>query len=108
MKTLLALTLGLLCSASVFAIETLDIALEADSLKLEYYETTQRGIIRLKGCTYCDQDIYEFKSKPAIEKNGKEITFDFFLKDFWNARSPTIFLDKKTKHVIRVIYLGGK
>lgn len=104
MKTLLALTLGLLCSTSVFAIETLDIALEAKSLKLEFYETTQRGIIRLKGCSRCEKDFYDFEKKPSIIKNGQSISFEAFQNDFWNAQYPTIFLDKTNQLVIKVIY----
>ena len=106
MKYIYLLLLNLFFSQNMFAntMSSPETALEADSLKLEYYETSQRGIIRLKGCSLCEKDIYEFSEVPNILKNGKAISFDVFQKDFWNAKHPTIFIDKNTQQVIKIIY----
>lgn len=104
MKILIALVISIVGINPSIAIETLDIALEATSLKLEYYESTQRGIVRLQGCSVCDKDFYDFDSIPNINKNGNTVSFEYFQKDFWNAKYPTVFLDKTTQQIIRIQY----
>lgn len=104
MKTLTAFAMSFLLSTSVFSMESAEIALEANSLKLEYYETTQRGIIRLQGCSHCEKEFYDFDGQPIILKSNKAISFEAFQQDFWNAKYPTIIIDKTYHKVIKVIY----
>jgi len=94
----------LFTSALSYSVETLDIALESQGLKLEYIESSNRGILTPIQCSSCNQKQYEFTELPQVIKQGKPIQFDLFLKDYWNAKHTTIFLDPRTKYVIRVIY----
>jgi len=103
MKHLLLL-LSIAFSLEAFSVTTLDIALEAQSLKVEHIEQTDRGIITLIGCSLCEKGQYEYQGEITVLKKGKEIEFDEFLGEYWNIKSPTIFLDKATENVIRVSY----
>ncbi len=87
-----------------YAVKTLDIAVEATSIKLEYIESSNRGIIYPKNCEQCAKSYYEFTQIPKIIKNGKSISFDYFLKDYWNAKYTTLLLDKKSLSVLKVVY----
>jgi hypothetical protein len=82
----------------------IDIPIEMDGFKIEFFETSNRGIISVIGCDSCDEKIYEFKSSIDIFKQGKKISLNVFLKDYWNSDNPTIFLDPKSGYAIRIIY----
>jgi len=85
-------------------VKTNDIAVEATSIKVEYIESSSRGIIYPKDCEQCDQDYYEFSKLPIIIKAGNEISFSSFMADYWNAKFPALLLDKDTKTVLKVVY----
>lgn len=104
MKTIITLLALTLCSLSVAKIKTLDIAVEMASLKAEYFETSNRGIISVYGCNQCKKKSYEFTEKPKITKNGKPVSLDFFLKDYRNAKFPTLLLNKTDSSVLKIIY----
>ena len=79
-------------------------AYEANSLKLAYSEISQAGTIRLFGCSRCDKSVFSFTTPPNILKQGNSVPFSFFLKDYWNAKYPTLFVDKNTAQVIQITY----
>ncbi len=103
MKYLSILTF-LIISQNSYAVKTLDIAVEATSIKVEYIALSNRGLIFPKNCRQCSQAYYEFSQTPIIIKAGKKISFASFLKDYWNAKFPTLLVDKKTKTVLKVVY----
>jgi hypothetical protein len=94
----------LLTAESVFASQATDIALEMKSIKVEYIETSKRGIIYVNDCDHCKEPYYQFSTLPEITRKGKAISFDEFLTDYWNATFPTLILDSKTHSVLHVIY----
>ncbi len=104
MKFITCLCAYLCFSSSVFAAEALDIALEPQSIKVEYMPSSNRGIIYVKGCEQCDKPYYSFKQQPEIIKQNKVISFENFMTDYWNAKFPTLFLDMQTHAVMRVTY----
>ena len=94
-----------LISSSSFAIKALDKAIEVDSIKIEYISSSDRGYVYVYGCSQCKQKkYYEFNKKPIIKRKGNIISFEEFLKDYSNAKEPTVFLDPKTLKVLRVNY----
>lgn len=106
-------TINLTITALVFALvsnvshsaKALDIAIEMEKFKAEYYSTTDKGIITVTGCSQCKGvDTYTFKGDVKILKKGKPINLDVFIKDYWNAEYPTIFLDPKTKLIKLIAY----
>ncbi len=104
MKLIIFLFTSLCFSTSAYSATALDIALEPQSIKVEYMDSSNSGIIYVKGCEQCGKDFYNFKQKPKIIKQGKEISFDNFMEDYWNAKFPTLFLNIKSKTVMRVAY----
>ncbi len=104
MKYLPILICLLFFQNSYAKVKTNDIALETTSIKVEYVESSNRGIIYPKGCEQCDQSYYEFSKLPIITKAGKEISFTSFMKDYWNAKFPALLVDKETKTVLEVVY----
>ncbi len=104
MKLMICLFTCLYFSASANAATALDIALEPQSIKVEYMDSSSSGIIYVKGCDQCAKPFYSFKQKPKIIKQGKEISFESFMEDYWNARFPTLFLNIKSQAVMRVVY----
>ena len=103
MKLLLMLVV-LTISQHIFAVETLDVALETNGIKVEYIESSKRGIISVVDCSQCSKSQYDFQTPPEIIKKGKAITFEDFMLDYWNAKNATIFLDLRSSQVIKVIY----
>lgn len=95
---------GLFFFQNAYAVKTLDIALEANSIRVEYIASSKRGLIYPKNCEQCDQSYYEFSQDPIILKAGKKISFTRFLTDYRNAKFPTLLVDKKTKTVLKVVY----
>ncbi|MEY8203681.1 MAG: hypothetical protein RPR40_01290 [Bermanella sp.] len=104
MKYLLFLLWALSASQSGQAAQFLDLAIETNGIRVEYIESSQRGIVYVKDCSQCTKDYYTFTSKPVIKRGGKVIDFPVFLSDYWNAKYPTLFLDPKTLSVLRINY----
>ncbi len=104
MKSIIFLFASLYFSACAYSATALDIALEPQSIKVEYMDSSSSGIIYVKGCDQCGKDFYNFKQKPKIIKQGKEISFEIFMTEYWNAKFPTLFLDIKSQAVMRVVY----
>ncbi len=104
MKLIICLFICFYFSASASAATALDIALEPQSIKVEYMDSSNSGIIYVKDCEQCTKPFYSFKQKPKIIKQGKEISFETFMTDYWNARFPTLFLNIKSQAVMRVVY----
>jgi len=85
-------------------VTALDTAIEVGSIKVEFYNTSNTGIIHVYQCDSCTQKIYKFSTPPKVIRSGKVITFEFFLKDYWNAKFPTLLLDNKSLSVFQVVY----
>ncbi len=81
-----------------------DTAVETGSIKVEYFETTKKGIIYVYDCDQCTKKFYSFSDEPRIKRQGKYIPFDEFMTDYWNAESPTLFLDPQSRSVLKVLY----
>ncbi len=100
-----------LCFFYVFTIsqvtlgaQALDVAREMDSIKVEYYQTSNKGLVRVKGCNQCSKEVYTFTQKPLITRSGQTIPFEEFMQEYWKAEYPTILLDIKTRSVISIHY----
>lgn len=100
----ISLLLSLNTQAQAEAVEHSDSALETNGIKVEYFESSKKGIIRPSGCSQCLLEFYNFKKDIKIIKNGKSIQLPEFMNDYWNAKYPTIFIDLKTNEVKRVNY----
>lgn len=104
MRTLF-IFLILIASSSAQSVETLDTALESNGIKVEYIEASKRGVITVLDCNLCSEKQYSFENTfPEIIRKGTKISFETFMKDYWNAKHATIFLDLRSNQVIRVIY----
>ncbi len=107
MKFLLSLFCVLSFSQTSLAAHAADIAREVASIKVEYYDTTNKGVVRVKGCSQCSKKMYSFTSIPLITRNNKTITFKEFMADYWNATFATLLLDKNTLTVQSIHYQTG-
>ena len=85
-------------------IRTLDIALEMDSISVEYSDISKQGLIRVVSCPNCLEKTYSFSDDIKIVKNGKEIKLEVFLKEYWSIKFPTIFLSKQTSNAVKIAY----
>ncbi len=103
MKYLLSLILVALPSFSHSA-QAMDTALETGGIRVEYIASSSRGIIRVFRCNQCTQSYYTFSTPPTVIKRGRPISFKAFLNDYWNAKFPTLILDKKTQNITKVVY----
>ena len=104
-NTLLIALLSLTVSTLSHSRGTLDVALEVDHIKIEYYSTSNSGLLYVYGCSQCKgKKYYSFDKKPIIKKQGKIIPFETFLKEYRDAEEPTVFLDKKSLTVLRINY----
>ena len=108
MKFLLLAIFSLSIFQSAIAATATSIAIELESIKVEYIENTKRGIVYIYGCDDCSENFFTFEQFPKIKKNGKVITFETFMSEYWKAKHPAIFLDPKTKVVKKIIYTGDK
>ena len=104
MKFISYLFICFLFSSNLYADNTPDTALETGSIKVEFFETSQEGIIYVYDCDQCTKKIYTFSDQPRIKRKGKYISFEEFMKDYWNAEHPTLFLDERTQSVRKVLY----
>jgi len=82
----------------------LELAVETNGIRVEYIESSNRGLIYVKNCSHCKQKNYTFSKKPIIKKYGRIISFDEFLTDYWKAEYPTLFLDPESLSVLRINY----
>jgi len=103
MKSLLFIALTLITSSS-FAAKVLDHPYEMESFKIEYINSSKRGVITAIGCTYCDKTTYEFKGDIEVINKGKKVPLNKLLKEYSNANYPTIFIDPKSGYAIRIVY----
>ncbi len=104
MKFLLCLFCILGISQTSFSAQYLELAVETNGIRVEYIESSNRGLVHVKNCSQCTQKYYTFSKKPIINRFGRIITFDEFLADYWNAEYPTLFLDPKSMSVLRINY----
>ncbi len=104
MKFFIGLILFSLMSSVSHGVTALDTAIEVGSIKVEYYNTSNTGIIHVYQCSSCTQKTYKFSTLPKIIRSGKVISFEVFVKDYWNAKSPTLLLDNESLSVLQVIY----
>jgi len=104
MKFLLCAFCILSVSQASFGAQYLELAVETNGIRVEYIESSNRGLVHIKGCSQCEKKYYTFTKKPIIKKQGKIISFDEFLTDYWNAKFPTLFLDPKSLSVLRINY----
>jgi len=94
---------SLLFCHQAFSLKSLETALELRSIKVEYYSTSNRGLVYVYDCYKCKK-YYSFTTKPIIKKDGKIISFDEFLQDSVNVKYPTVFLDIEDETVRRINY----
>jgi len=104
MKYLLCVFCILSISQTSFGAQYLELAVETNGIRVEYIESSNRGLVHIKDCSQCEKKYYSFSKKPTINKYGKIISFDEFLTDYWNAEYPTLFLDPKSLSVLRINY----
>jgi hypothetical protein len=90
-------------SAATFA-KSLEIALETESIRVEYSEISKTGFVTPNNCEQCTKKVYHFNSIPKIKRRGKEVSFERFLGDYWNAKTATLFLDPETLTLRRINY----
>jgi len=104
MKFLLCVFCILGISQTSFGAQYLELAVETNGIRVEYIESSNRGLVHIKNCSQCEKKYYSFSKKPTINKYGKIISFDEFLTDYWNAEYPTLFLDPESLSVLRITY----
>ncbi len=104
MKFLLSLFCILSFSQNGLAARALDVARETDSIKVEYYQTSNSGLVRVKGCNQCTKEMYTFTKKPLITRSGQAIPFEEFMQEYWQAEYPTLLLDIETLSVLSIHY----
>lgn len=93
-----------LCSIATYAVRDIEVPLEMDSFQIEYRDISKTGTIRVKNCNRCKQDIYKFNETIEIKRKNQTITINELLKDYWNAKHPTVFLNLNDTTVIRISY----
>lgn len=104
MKILLCLIGALSLTLNSYAAKYLEIAVETNGIKVEFFESSNRGLIHVKDCSQCKQKYYTFTNKPIIKRFGRIVSFETFLTDYWNAEDPTLFLDPDSLSVLRINY----
>jgi len=77
---------------------------ELTSLKAEFFDTSNHGLITPIDCANCKQKTYKFDTTVEIYKENKLISITDFMADYWNARHPTIFIDTSTNLVYKIRY----
>lgn len=79
-------------------------ALEVNSIKVEYMETSNKGLVYVYGCKQCADKYYKFDSTVKITKDGQEILLEELMSDYWNANTPTLFLNSKNNVIEAISY----
>lgn len=95
---------SLMINSAVAKVITLDIALETESISVDYREISKTGIIRVKGCSVCSKETYRFNENIVIKKQGEIIPIAQFLKEYWKAKYPTLFANKDDLSIMRISY----
>ncbi|MFT5594144.1 MAG: hypothetical protein ACI8SR_002533 [Oceanicoccus sp.] len=85
-------------------VEHSDTALEANGMKVEFFDSSETGIIRPINCNLCLLEFYNFDNKIKINKSGTPIPLKTFMDDYWNAQYPTLFIDPRTNTVKKINY----
>ncbi len=104
MKFFLCFFYILTISQASLGARALDVAREMDSIKVEYYQTSNKGLVRVKGCSQCSKEVYTFTKKPLITRGGENIPFEEFMQEYWKAEYLTLLLDIKTLSVLSIHY----
>jgi len=104
MKFFIGLILFSVLSATSHGVTALDTAIEVGSIKVEYYDTSNTGVIHVYQCDSCTQSIYKFSTPPKVIRSGKVIDFKVFMNDYWNAKFPTLLLDNESLSILQVVY----
>ncbi len=89
---------------SIYAATAVNTAVETGGIKVEYFDSTKKGIIQVFKCSQCTKKYYEFLKEPKIIKSGKSISLKEFMQDYWNAKFPTLILERESKLVLKVVY----
>ncbi|GAA6135882.1 hypothetical protein NBRC116188_26720 [Oceaniserpentilla sp. 4NH20-0058] len=106
MKILLS-TLLLCLFTSILHAETLKhktSALETNGIKVEFFSSSNYGVITPIGCSYCLQKTYKFYSDININKKGKTTTLQSLLAEYSRAKYPTIFINLDSNVVYKLNY----
>lgn len=105
MKKIFVTLIPLIVSSIVNAeIEVLELAYEAEKVRVEYITQTKRGYIYPLNCEQCTEKQYEFDSTLIITKRGSPISLETFLVEYPKVQFPTFFTPVNSKKVTRVIY----
>jgi len=102
MKLLLCFIIILGIAPLTHSAQSTPTVLEVVKIKVEYYDTSNRGIVRVINCTRCSKKIYKFNTPPVIKKNGKVISIENFISEHQKAITATLFLDNTTLSVERI------
>lgn len=102
--SILLLFITALTSLSHAKVVTIDVPLETEKVKAEFYETSGKGMITLIGCSRCEQTQFSFDTPPPVYKNNVEIDFSDFMAEYWKAKYPTVFLNLEKTKIIKIKY----
>ena len=80
------------------------IGYEVASLKVEYFESLNSGIITPIGCTQCPKKTYRFDSNIKIFDGKTPVSLADFMANYWNINVPFIAVDQTTQKVIEIGY----
>jgi hypothetical protein len=97
-STLLAFSLPSL------AAQALDIALEMEAFQVEYYDASNTGQVRVKGCSQCSKTLYKFDANVIVTNKGKATSIDQLLEDQWSVKHATIFLNPSNNIIVHIAY----
>lgn len=89
---------------SVYSLASREIPIEPKSIKVEYYETSNRGVIYVYECEHCIKKQYEYKGKIPIVKRGVKISFDQFMKEYNSIEYPALMISPQSGLIVRVTY----
>lgn len=98
------LTLICFLTLPAYAVRDIEVPLEMDAFQLEYSDISKTGVIRVKNCLRCKQELYEFNDTIEIKRSGKTITLNELMSEYWNVKYPTIFLKLDENKAIRINY----
>jgi hypothetical protein len=84
--------------------KALDIALEMEAFQVEYYDASNTGQVRVKGCSQCTEKLYKFDANVKVTNKGKPVSIEKLLEDQWSAKYPTIFLNPSNNIIIHIAY----
>ncbi|EAT11136.1 hypothetical protein HF888_04130 [Bermanella marisrubri] len=79
-------------------------SMEIKSIVVEYYESTNSGIIRIPDCKRCDFDFYEFDNTLEVKKDRKKGSIKDLSKEYWKVNFYTVFIKPNSNKVLRIYY----